>query len=90
MAIRPMPVLMALALLAACSAQSPEKPSQTMPGSDRDAHGCIASAGYRWCGSTGKCERSWELAREKGFDNSAEAFDQYCRNPGKQAQPSAP
>ena len=31
-----------------------------MVGSDRDAHGCIPSAGYVWCGATGKCQRPWE------------------------------
>ena len=31
-----------------------------MPGSDRDAHGCIGSAGYTWCAAKQKCLRSWE------------------------------
>lgn len=31
-----------------------------MPGSDRDAHGCIPSAGYSWCGEKSKCLRTWE------------------------------
>ncbi|MFH1222044.1 MAG: hypothetical protein V1492_03085 [Candidatus Micrarchaeota archaeon] len=30
------------------------------PGSDRDAYGCIPSAGYQWCNATQKCYRSWE------------------------------
>ncbi len=29
-------------------------------GNDRDAHGCIGSAGYSWCGAKGKCIRVWE------------------------------
>lgn len=29
-------------------------------GSDRDEHGCIASAGYSWCEAKGKCLRVWE------------------------------
>jgi len=29
-------------------------------GNDRDAHGCIASAGYSWCEASQKCIRSWE------------------------------
>jgi len=29
-------------------------------GNDRDAHGCIASAGYSWCGARNECLRSWE------------------------------
>jgi hypothetical protein len=31
-----------------------------MPGSDRDAHGCIGSAGYSWCEEKQKCLRIWE------------------------------
>ncbi|MFH1393740.1 MAG: hypothetical protein ABII71_01580 [Candidatus Micrarchaeota archaeon] len=30
------------------------------PGSDRDEHGCIGSAGYTWCESTQECVREWE------------------------------
>lgn len=29
-------------------------------GGDRDAHGCIGSAGYSWCAAKEKCFRSWE------------------------------
>jgi hypothetical protein len=31
-----------------------------MPGSDRDSHGCIGSAGYTWCEAKQKCLREWE------------------------------
>ncbi len=31
-----------------------------MPGSDRDSHGCIGSAGYTWCEAKQKCLRIWE------------------------------
>jgi len=31
-----------------------------MPGSDRDSHGCIGSAGYTWCEAKQKCLRPWE------------------------------
>ena len=30
-------------------------------GNERDAHGCLESAGYHWCESTEACQRSWEL-----------------------------
>lgn len=33
---------------------------QPLPGSDRDAHGCIGSAGYQWDESQKKCARHWE------------------------------
>jgi len=31
-----------------------------MVGNDRDAHGCIGSAGYSWCEAKQKCLRAWE------------------------------
>lgn len=31
-------------------------------GNDRDAHGCIGSAGYSWCEPKNKCLRVWEEA----------------------------
>lgn len=34
--------------------------STMMPGSDRDSHGCIGSAGYVWSESAQKCIRPWE------------------------------
>jgi hypothetical protein len=37
-------------------------PAETMPGSDRDEHGCIGSAGYTWCEEKQKCLRIWEEA----------------------------
>ncbi|TGD73983.1 amidohydrolase [Mangrovimicrobium sediminis] len=49
-------------------------------GGDRDAHGCIASAGYLWCAKTNKCERPWELAKKEQFENTIEAFDKFCGN----------
>jgi hypothetical protein len=39
-----------------------------MPGSDRDSHGCIGSAGYTWCEAKQKCLRTWE---EPCIDGSA-------------------
>ncbi|WP_321821006.1 MULTISPECIES: hypothetical protein [unclassified Burkholderia] len=51
-----------------------------MVGGDRDAHGCIGSAGYAWCETTRQCERPWELAKAHGFANSAQGYEQFCRN----------
>ncbi|AFQ51775.1 hypothetical protein [Burkholderia cepacia] len=51
-----------------------------MVGGDRDAHGCIGSAGYAWCEQTQQCERPWELAKARGFANSAQGYEQFCRN----------
>ncbi len=33
----------------------------SLPGSDRDSHGCIGSAGYTWSAPMKKCIRPWEL-----------------------------
>ena len=55
--------------------------TSTVPGADRDEHGCIPSAGYRWCDRTQQCERPWELAKREGFENTAEAFDAWCGDP---------
>ncbi len=30
------------------------------PGGDKDEHGCIPSAGYKWCEAKQKCIRPWE------------------------------
>ena len=49
-------------------------------GNDNDAHGCQASAGYAWCGSTKQCERSWELAKIEQFTNDDIAFNDFCKN----------
>ena len=49
-----------------------------LTGSDRDEHGCIGSAGYRWCEHTNQCERPWELAEQEGFENSREQFEAFC------------
>lgn len=51
---------------------------ENIVGADRDAHGCIGSAGYAWCEKTSQCERPWELAEEKGFPNTEEEFINYC------------
>lgn len=66
-------------LLGACS-QWPTKVQPTlMVGGDRDAHGCIGSAGYSWCGQENACVRPWELARQKGLNFDGDhAYDQYC------------
>lgn len=51
--------------LAACSNETPkvaEEPAVTPPivGSDKDEHGCIASAGYTWSALKNECIRLFE------------------------------
>ena len=53
-------------------------PSPPVVGGDRDAHGCIGSAGYQWCAREQACVRSWELAEQKSLERSPEAFNRYC------------
>lgn len=77
---RSLPVVLLVSLLTACSHPGAAGPSPAppMPGADRAPHGCIGSAGYRWCARTAQCERPWELAKARQIDNSAAAFDAYC------------
>lgn len=75
--------LVCLSGVGGCAAKSqPEalpQPSRPVSvGGDSDAHGCKASAGYTWCAKENRCVRPWELAKEKGFDNSGEGFKRYC------------
>lgn len=50
--------LLALTATVACTASPP---TQTRPpGSDRDTHGCIPSAGYTWSALRGQCLRIFE------------------------------
>ncbi|KDE92062.1 MULTISPECIES: hypothetical protein [Stenotrophomonas] len=84
----------ALLVLAACASpdnaapRADGKPSTTTPrvGGDRDAHGCIGSAGYQWCEHSQRCERPWELAQAHGLANNAEAIDAYCATPASPAR----
>ena len=78
-------ILFALLTLTACGqpkegtkTQETVAPKQSMTGSDRDVHGCIGSAGYRWCGSLERCVRPWELAKEKGLEKNEKAFVNFC------------
>ena len=71
-------VLIALLGAVTLSACQKEEAQLSMPGSDEDAHGCKASAGYQWCEATEQCERPWELAEAEGFENTAEAFEEFC------------
>lgn len=94
MRIQALPLCFLACVLAACSGQAPVPPSaapEAAPpspprpvGGDRDAHGCIPSAGYAWCNATKQCERPWELAQAKGFELSGKGFDAYCGNDAKQ------
>lgn len=87
MRIATLTLCLSVAALAACSDTAPVEQQastkQSAVGSDRDEHGCIASAGYRWCEAEKECVRPWELLQKVGSENSPEAFDQYCKNEAK-------
>ena len=70
-----------LGITAASASDEPTAAGQQTPtvGADRDDHGCIPSAGYRWCAKANECVRPWELANEKGLEPTPEAFEDYCR-----------
>jgi hypothetical protein len=72
-------LILGIGAMAGCGA-TPKAGQSTQPpvGADRDAHGCIASAGYRWCAREAGCVRPWELAQQRGFANTSEAFAKYC------------
>jgi hypothetical protein len=58
-------LMLAVSFLAAgCSypwvKPAPVASSTPIVGNDRDAHGCIPSAGYSWCELKQKCYRPWE------------------------------
>jgi len=67
-------MLLPILIVMSCNASGDKK----LIGGDRDSHGCIGSAGYVWCESLKSCERSWELAKKHGFENSKKAFDKFC------------
>lgn len=62
-------------LLKACG-KTPEP--QHLAGADRDSHGCIGAAGYLWCEKENQCVRPWELAKDKGFENTEGDFNKHC------------
>jgi hypothetical protein len=78
--------LLLASLSLACARESEEEllatppPEEMMTGADRDAHGCIGSAGYSWCAKLSECVRPWELAEAQSFEVSETAFDAYCGN----------
>jgi hypothetical protein len=41
-------------------ANSQESASQQLIGGQKDDHGCLSGAGYRWCSALNKCVRAWE------------------------------
>ncbi|PSJ80254.1 hypothetical protein [Neisseria iguanae] len=65
-------LLLAAATLSACAARS-----EPTLGSDRDAHGCIGSAGYRWSALKQECVQPWEAADLKLDDPANDTLAVY-------------
>jgi hypothetical protein len=63
---------------AAVEERTPAPPDARPIGGDRDAHGCLPAAGYTWCEREKRCVRPWELAKEVGFDDTAEGYARHC------------
>ena len=47
-------------------------------GKRADSHGCKPSTGHAWCERTKSCERPWELALQRGFENTPAGWHAYC------------
>ncbi|MEQ1511384.1 MAG: hypothetical protein ABL934_01755 [Lysobacteraceae bacterium] len=63
------------------------QPPQRPIGGDRDAHGCLAPAGYAWCARERSCVRPWELAKQAGFENTVDGYAAYCSAAGSTTTP---
>ena len=65
----------------ASSAES-AAPNASMPitGADKDAKGCIASAGFIWCNKENQCVQPWEYAASVAIPNTEDSVGSYCGN----------
>ena len=71
-------LLLALLVVGCEGIDEKQAASQAVVGANRDAHGCIGSAGYAWCERDSECVRPWELAKLRGFSPTSEEFDRFC------------
>lgn len=71
-------VMAVMSVMVACSVENGSIPAAPITGADRDAHGCIGSAGYRWCQHENSCVRPWELAEAKNLALEEDAIEAYC------------
>jgi hypothetical protein len=61
------------AFQAQCVGKLQDPVEMSTVGGDRDAHGCITSAGYSWCAKAQKCIQHWEQGLA-----TPESFQQHC------------
>ena len=69
-------ILVCFTLLAGCQSTANVEAGRLVQteqrvGADRDAHGCIGSAGYSWSESANKCVRPWEQAQPTAANPAA-------------------
>ena len=55
-----------------------DAPPAPILGQRADSHGCKPSTGHAWCERTQSCERPWELALKRGFENTPDGWHAYC------------
>jgi hypothetical protein len=86
--MRTLPLLFCCALLLNACGQTSKKTTEQIlmeqekeppPGSDRDAHGCITSAGFRWSVLNEECVRVFEVGvrlnpQAEGLDPATAAY----------------
>lgn len=54
--------------------------SMPITGADKDAKGCIASAGFIWCNKENQCVQPWEYAASVAIPNTEDSVGSYCGN----------
>ena len=79
-------LLLGALLLGGCTQSNSPAPNASGPivGNDRDAHGCIPSAGYEWCEAAQSCIRPWEQNCTAGMNAGASG------SPASNSSSSAP
>lgn len=58
-------------------------PATPILGKHADSHGCKPSTGHAWCERSKSCERPWELALKRGFENTPDGWKAYCEGTGR-------
>lgn len=66
-----MRIWIGISVLVSLCATGCVRPAGTLVGADRDAHGCIGSAGYVWSQTLEKCIRPWEQQPNAERENPA-------------------
>ncbi|OHX64543.1 hypothetical protein [Flammeovirga pacifica] len=80
-------IFITLLLLSACGQkESNSKEQGQMVGNDKDAHGCIASAGYIWSALQKECVRPWEAGITLSPSNEGQTTNAYIIKKADEAE----